>query len=236
MSSKDSIENQLATAQIVIDRALGDQNIQTALVAFGYSPGNLQEGKQLRDAALALQNEQRLAAGNRAAGALERTSAQRNTRAEYMRHVAIARLAFQANPSALKKLDITSTRKRSQAGWMLQARQFYANALADAATLATLNEYGLTQAKVFAAQTRIDALDADNATQQQRRERAREATRQRDEALAALARWMRDFRPIARAALKNWPQFLETLSPAPRNERIAARRAVPAASTAQQAS
>ena len=57
----------------------------------------------------------------------------------------------------------------------------------------------------------VDAFEASNVMRRQRRGNAKHATSERDEAMAALDDWMRDFRAVARAAFREQPQSLTKL-------------------------
>jgi hypothetical protein len=57
----------------------------------------------------------------------------------------------------------------------------------------------------------LHAIETLVATRQQRRSDAKAATNARDSALISLESWMRDFRAVARIALRTRPQSLETL-------------------------
>jgi hypothetical protein len=122
-----------------------------------------------------------------------------------MRYVKVARVALEDERGTLQKLSLAGQRKRPQAGQLAQAQQFYANALSDTAILGKLAAVGITQAMLEAGQRQLDAVAQSDAARRQRQGAARDATRARDAALAALADWMRDFMQIARVALRDRP-------------------------------
>jgi len=122
----------------------------------------------------------------------------------------VARVALQDQPDAARKLRLDGHSGR-RATWLAQARQFYANALADPALLSGLAAFGVTQASLEDGAREVEAMAARYAARQQRKGDAQDTTRTRDEALAALARWMHNFAAIARMALKDRPQQLEKL-------------------------
>jgi hypothetical protein len=125
--------------------------------------------------------------------------------------VATARVALRGDRGAMRRLDLAARRKQTQAGWLMQAEQFYANAQADQAIVAALASYGVTAQHLGEAQAQVAAVAAAQVAQQQRRALAQESTRARDVAFQQLNHWMRDFVAIARIALADKPQLLEQL-------------------------
>jgi hypothetical protein len=102
-----------------------------------------------------------------------------------------------------------------------QAHQFYTYALSDADIQERLVEFGITQAMLEAGRRQIEAVNEYEARRQQRQSAAQDATRMRDETLAALDKWMMAFTKIARVAFEDRPQFLEKLGSKTRRTRAA---------------
>jgi hypothetical protein len=200
-----SIDARLVAAQVAIDRVLGDPQLQSRMAAYGYPAARLLEGCALRDQALALHQQQRASYSAQLAATDARTAAQSQAHAIYTRHVALARVALRDNRSASWALDLAAPRKRTRAGWLIQAQHFYANLLADPALGASMAAYGVAQDQLTAAQGQVATVEAGLVAQQTTKDAAQAATRTRDAALQALNRWMRDFLAIARIALADQP-------------------------------
>jgi hypothetical protein len=199
------IEARLVAAQLAIDTVVGDPGLQAIMAAYGYDAARMRQGQALREQALALYQQQRAALGERFAATDAHASTHAQAHAIYMRHVAIARVALRGERGAAKKLDLATARKRTQAGWLIQAQQFYANTLGDSATLQKLAAYGVAREQLADAQRMVAAVAGGLVAQQATTDAAQALTRDRDAALAALSRWMRDFRAIARVALADQP-------------------------------
>ncbi len=123
----------------------------------------------------------------------------------------MARVALRGDRGAAQKLGLHARQQTTQAGWLLQAQQFYANALADAMIPGALAAYNLTRGQLAAGQAQVVAVAARAVVQQAARGAAQASTYARDAALQALNDWMRDFRAIARIALADQPQRLAQL-------------------------
>jgi hypothetical protein len=206
-----NIEKQLAAAQAAIDGVLIDPQLQATMSAVGYSVSRLREGRVLHDTAQSLSQKQKAEYGDMVAVVQACTVAKANAEAEYMRCGEIARFALRNDQGALKKLGLLTSLPNIHAKRIAQIRQFYANALIDPALLSRLAAFDLPQELLEAGQDLVAAVDASDVARRQNRGDAKHATKERDVALAALERWMRRFRPIARAALQDYPQFLTKL-------------------------
>ena len=204
-----SIEARFALAQIAIGNALADPTLSAALATYGYTAERLRQGDVLRETARAFHQRQKEAYGDLFAAGDALDAARRQVQATYMRHVKLARVAFENDRGATQKLALAGERKQSLVGQLAQAQQFYASALSDSAILNKLAGFGITQALLEAGQRQVDAVGAGNAARRQRKGAAQDATRMRDDALTALDAWMSDFTKIARVALKGRPQLLE---------------------------
>jgi len=203
------IEARLVAAQVAIDTVLGDPGLQALMAAHGYDAARMRQGQVLREQALALYQQQRAGYGDRFAATDARASAHAQTHAVYMRHVAIARVALRGDRGAAQKLNLATARKRTQAGWLIQAQQFYANALGDSTIAQKLAGYGVAREQLADAQRMVAAVAGGLVVQQTTKDSAQALTKDRDAALAALNRWMRDFRAIARVALADQPRWQE---------------------------
>ena len=200
-SASARIEGQLFAARLAIETVLGNAAMQAALAQYGYDAERMRAGRALYERALALFQQQQAGRGERYAAVDARNAAQEQAEAMFARHLAVARVALRKDRGAAQSLGMTSARKYDQASWLAQAQQFYANALGSRAIAQKLAPFGLTSAQLSEGQSLVAAVAAKLVAQQEARADARAMTEQRNEALAELRAWMRDFRAIARVAL-----------------------------------
>lgn len=194
------IERRLLTAQMALDEVLADAALQAALAPRGYDQARLLEGRALRDTAQALAQQQRARTGDQRRAKAVKEATKSQAHAFFKSQVDLARTALRDDPGAAEALDL-GVRKRSSAGWLAQAQQFYANALNDPAILGKLATFGITREELEQGQSQVEAVVAGAVTHQQRKGVKQETTRARDAALAALDRWMQDFNAVVRVAL-----------------------------------
>ncbi len=206
-----SMDARLLAAQVAIDNALNNADVQTYLAGYGYDSTRLNEGKTLLAAAQQLHQKQTAEYGEQFAATTALQSAWEQADAEYMRCVKVARVALKSDRSADQKLALDGKRKVTISGWIVQAKQFYANALTDASILAKLMQYGITQQKLQAGQQQVAQVESANIAQKKEKGEAQQATQERDAAIEKLDDWVSDFIAIARVALEEKPQLLEKL-------------------------
>ncbi|RZM82903.1 hypothetical protein [Leptolyngbya iicbica] len=211
MNHSYSIDGLLHDAQVAIDNALTNPEILDALSLFGYTADHLQQGKALYTTALTAQTTQQLEAGEQKSATAELEANRAIAHATYIRCVKIARVAFKRDAGIATQLDLNGERKRNLAGWLAQVNQFYINALANPAVLAGLGNFGITPDKLQAGLAEVKAVEASNLTQEKEKGEAQAATQTRDQALDALQDWLSDYLAIAKVALEDNPQLLESL-------------------------
>ena len=209
--SRLSIADRLAHAQLALDNALANRAITATLAAYGYTSERLREGAALRDNVRALSQRQRGEYGDLFAAKDTLQALRQQAHQAYMRYVNVARVTFKTDRGTLEALGIAEPRKDRLAHWLEQAQQFYANALADSAILSRMAGFGITSEMLLAGQRQVEQVSGAASTRGRQRAIAKDATRQRDAALAALDAWMADFRKIARVALHDQPAMLEKL-------------------------
>lgn len=207
----ETIDQQLAAAHLALSNARSDSELSEALALFGYDGTRLDAGMALYTAAAQAQQQQALEYGEQYAASDALRAAWEDAQANYGRYVKVARIALKDDRGAYATLGLNGTRKRTLAGWLTQARQFYANALTSETILTALGQFGITQEKLTAGQAQVDEVEALSAAQKKETGEAQQATQIRDAALEALDNWMDDFLAIARIALEENPQLLEKI-------------------------
>lgn len=209
--ARQALAELLTDAERAIQNGLNEPEIAAKLAEFGYTAERIQEGQALYETALQLYQEQKARYGDQF-GATDAFYAKwEEARTPYMRHVAVARVAFKNDRDAWHKLGLEGRRPEAFASWLQLAERFYTYALGDADIAARLAEFGLTTEKLQAVKTMVDEVEALEQGQEGRRGEAQETTRRRDEAIDALQGWLSDYLAIARIALAETPQLAEKL-------------------------
>jgi hypothetical protein len=205
--SKQSIAQQLHEAQVMIDNSLRDPQIQERVAAFGFPVGKLNAAKALFEAAQAAVNLQILKSGAQQQSTSSLAEAEVSARDAYRALAKVARAVFIKDKGQLTVLGLTGREPDSFAGFLAAAYTLFNNA----ANLSVLAEYGYDAAKLQTERGKIAALDDANLRQESAKGAAQQSTEERDAALQALHNWVSQYRQIARVALRDQKQLLESI-------------------------
>lgn len=201
----------LNAAQVAIDSALSNPEIQVFLTPFGYPPEELQHGRTLYEAAIAAFQKQKENYADQFGASATLDQLREDVNKTYIRQVKLARIAFKDDPVATAKLALTGERKRSFTGWLGQVQQFYAALAGDKRLQQGLARFGVTPKTIEQDQAQIQLVMEANVARETEKGEAQQSTKDRDSALDDLLEWHSDFVAIARIALEEKPQLLETL-------------------------
>ncbi|MEL6605988.1 MAG: hypothetical protein AAFP20_22475 [Cyanobacteria bacterium J06614_10] len=206
-----NIDRLLEQASIATENALRVETIRTALQGFGYTQTRLQTGRELCQALRTAQIQKNAAYGEQIGATAALNTAWDDARQHYMPLVQIARVAFKGDAATATELGLKGDRAKSLTRWLTQANQFYTNALASDTVLAGLGTFGITRKKLRTAQKSLQAVEAAAFAQEQAKGAAQRATQKRNAAVKALRSWLSDFIAIAKIALAQDVQQLESL-------------------------
>ncbi|MEK6478443.1 hypothetical protein WJR50_12945 [Catalinimonas sp. 4WD22] len=183
------------------------QEIQKKMGLHGFNPKRFLEGDGLLTEAKGWQNQMINLYGDKQEIASQLKSQEQEAFDTFMDHVATVKYVFRKEPSTLAKFNVQKV-SRSVKVWVQQANFFYTKAeeYADILSAQGLSAEVLAQTKAM-----VQAVADARNQRMMRKGEAEEATRMRNESIKALKIWMRDFRYIARIALKDSPQLLEAL-------------------------
>lgn len=202
-----SLPKQLATAQSAIYNAMELPGVQEKLSKYSFNARRMQEGNALVTQAVLLHNAKHDIYGEKQEVSSQLNAQEKEARQLFRKHVDTVRLAFREDEVTLAKFRVSSISRKKDA-WQLQASYFYTKAILHADVLAG---YQLSQEELAQNQASVEALIAIRNRRLQKKGEAEEATQQRNKVMKELNAWMKEFRTIARLALKDSPQLLEAL-------------------------
>jgi hypothetical protein len=202
-----SLPKKLGSAQSEIYNAMEIPSVQEKLNKYGLTLKRMQEGNTLVNKAIMLHNSKHDIYGEKQVVASQLNAQEKEAGKRFKNHVDTVRLAFREDEATLAKFRINSISRKKDA-WQLQASYFYSKAIQHADVLAN---YQLPQEELAQNQASVEALIAIRNRRLQMKGEAEEATQKRNEVMKELNEWMKEFRTIARLALKDSPQLLEAL-------------------------
>ncbi|MDR0605113.1 MAG: hypothetical protein LBG80_12495 [Bacteroidales bacterium] len=198
----------------ILSSILGVENnpeIQEKLSMFGYTPDRIAEGKVLYENVTHLMTIQVEEYSNQYIATDEFTKFWKRVYGNYMITLKVLRVAFNGQIEMLQRFNATGKRNKSLSGWLRDAIILYSNLLNNTEALNVMSKYGYTSEKLekeFQEVTEVEQLHSKKLSE---KGAAQQSTIERDEAFDTLYKWYRNFRAIARIALHDKPQLLETL-------------------------
>ncbi len=208
---KNKTEDFLMAAKIMIENALSDNTVKTALANYGYDEAKLQAGKALYDEAFELDLVQKKESGEKVAVTAEFNNLWAEADQQYMKTLKVARIVLKNLYKADQSAMLYGVRKQSFNGWQEQAVSFYANILNDPQLLEAMAGYGYPEDKLQSEYDMVKQVIAKELQQKQEKGESEQATRVRDQKLDQLAVFISEMRGIAKVALADTPDYLEKL-------------------------
>jgi len=209
--SRNKVTDFLMSAKTMIENALSDDTVKTALAGYGYDEARLQAGKALYDEAFELDLTQKRESGEKVAATTEFNNLWAEADQQYMKTLKVARIVLKNLYKADQAAMLYGVRKQSFNGWQEQAVSFYANILNDPELLEAMAGYGYPEDRLNQEYEMVQQVIEQNLRQKKEKGESEQATRFRDQKLDQLADFVSDLRGIAKVALADTPDYLEKL-------------------------
>ncbi|MEK6478089.1 hypothetical protein WJR50_11160 [Catalinimonas sp. 4WD22] len=205
---KRTVSSELVQAHIAIENALSHEPILKKLAAFNYNQKRMLEGKVLKEELEMLESVKQDKYGQQFSSTDSIYAQQKEIMQRYKQHCKRARMAFEGQRGILEQLQLPGKRKGDFHGLMGQIKAFYTKIEQYAEQVSKFN---ISPEEVAQTKAMLEALSAARLQQQQSKGEAQHATHQRDAKRKELRKWMSQFRKVARIALADEPQLLESL-------------------------
>jgi hypothetical protein len=206
-----TMEDRLLAAKVAITNALADDEIKERLALLGYNEERLNAGNELLTKTEAQYQDQKDEYS-------EQFQASENMQQEWARikisfrmYTTLARFLFRKDPTKMNTLGLSQGQAFKISDWILQARQFYNNAINDTEIQAKMAEYSVTSDRLQTALQEVVKLEEMKIIQEKEKGEAQRATQKRDELFAQLDEYMYGLIQIARVVLYDKEQLLEKM-------------------------
>lgn len=138
-----SIDQRLNAYELALHNALDDVTLSVPLARYSYTAEKINAGLVICQTARQKQLDQLREYAEQYSATQAFEQAWRAADRAYLRLLKLARILFKEQHAIYLKLGLVGDRKQSFSGWLTQARQFYQNALNDAAVLAEFAAYNV---------------------------------------------------------------------------------------------
>ena len=139
------------------------------------------------------------------------TVARENLAKTYTLHRKKAKVIFRNDPNILNKLAITGSLPTSYIKWLEVVKKFYSVAIGNTAIETKLLRLKVTSTDLANAVAEIAALTSARAEYLREKGESQNSTKSKDKAFGEIDDWMSEFYAVAKIALEDKPQLLESL-------------------------
>lgn len=196
---------------MALTNAEQQSQIAEALSNYGYNAAKIAEGRALLNTAETVyetQNTEHLQENQAYALYLPHYE---SVRTAYQSHRRLAKVVFKNDHVALSALKLTGRTPEAYIKWLDTIEAFYNGILNNTDYLAKMATLNITQQDLQEVQNNINLMVDARTNYQRERGESQDATKAKDQAFADIAEWMSDFYAVARVALQDHPQLLESL-------------------------
>ena len=214
---KSSESTTLEDYRIALDNAESQPVISFVMTELGYDSEELAKGKSLL-AATRQAYDANKSEDDETSEAYANFSHKRTLLDDvFTMHRKKAKVIFRNDLLTADKLGLINAKPRSYIKWVEAAKNFYNLALADTDIQAKLARLKLTVKDLKGASKLITEIEAARSLYLQEKGESQEATQIKDEAFYQIDDWMSEFFAVAKIALEDKPQLLESLGKIVRN-------------------
>lgn len=187
------------------------EEIAQELAEYGYDDAKIQEGKALYDKALASQDANRKETKEEVQAMEVFNTAYKELLERYKAHRKRAKVAFKDEPSALKILALKGTMPLRTLSALEEMEVLYTELDKDENYKKAVLKLKITQEDIQNQKTKLAEVRTAYAKYTTEKGESQQATQDKNQAFTAFEKWVRDFHTIAKIALEDQPQLLESL-------------------------
>ena len=186
-------------------------NIATIMAEFGYDEVVLTEGKTLLTTTRAAFEFNKKEDDETSEAYKNFTTLKENVATTYTLHRKKAKVIYRNELTTLQKLSITGSVPTAYIKWLETVKKFYTVALADTEIQLKLVRLKVTVEELNGTLQLITNLEEARAAYLREKGESQDATKQKDKAFGEMDDWMSAFYAVAKIALEDSPQLLESL-------------------------
>lgn len=197
--------------RVALENVTTQTEIATIMAEFGYDETTLTEGKNLltktREAFDFNKKED-----DETSEAYNNFATQKENLAKtYSLHRKKAKVIFRKDPITLSKLALTGSLPTAYIKWLEVVKKFYTVVTNDTDLQTKLLRLKITTEEINNTTQQITNLELARATYLQEKGESQDATKAKDKAFSEIDDWMSEFYAVAKIALEDNPQLLESI-------------------------
>ena len=203
--------------RVALENVEAQTEIATIMAEFGYDSAMIEDGKNLftktrqaYDLNVKEDDETSQAYSNY-------TVKKKQMEDTYSLHRKKAKVIFRKDLEVMKRLVLDGSVPKAYVRWLEIVKKFYSEMLSDTELQTNLSRLKVTTDDLNAANALLTELEAARADYLREKGESQDATEQKDTVFAELDDWMSEFYAVARIALEDNIQLLESLGVIVRN-------------------
>ena len=185
--------------------------IATIMAEFGYDETLLTEGKTLLTKTRAAFDFNKKEDDETSEAYKNFTTLKDNLATTYTLHRKKAKVIFRKESTTLNKLSLSGSLPTAYIKWLETVKKFYTVASSDSEIQSKLVRLKITTEELNGTIEQISNLELARAEYLREKGESQDATKQKDKAFGEIDDWMSEFYAVAKIALEDNPQLLESL-------------------------
>ena len=191
---------------------IGNQTeIATIMADFGYNETLLTEGKTLLTKTRQAFDFNKKEDDETSEAYKNFTELKENLAKTYTLHRKKGKVIFRKEPTTLNKLALTGSLPTAYIKWLETVKKFYTVAAADSDIQSKLVRLKITTEEINGTIQLITNLELARAEYLREKGESQDSTKSKDKAFGEIDDWMSEFYAVAKIALEDNPQLLESL-------------------------
>ncbi|RRJ87142.1 hypothetical protein EG240_15370 [Paenimyroides tangerinum] len=212
MAKKSSEAQIIQNYGVLFENVKKDTILATELAEYGYDATAITQGESLYNTLLAKYSTNKTETA-------EETTAYANFSTHFEALVAVyaidrkkAKIVFKGQPDVVKNLELVGNAPVRNASVLNSISVFYNALQNNAAWLTSLNRLRITATHVNEQLTKLATTQSAYATYAQEKGESQQATQDKNKAFDDVIKWVNEFYAVAKIALEDKPQLLESVS------------------------
>lgn len=206
-----SNEKMLQNYGAMFENLAKDIELKTELAEYGYDEAKIQEGKALYDKARQTFDANAKETREETSAGLAFQEKYQETLKDYTTDRKKARIIFEGNEEAIRNLSLKGRTAKIISKSLEEMRAFYQVLDTTSALLTPLAQLKITPERVKTQLQNLTETDKKYADYMQEKGESQQATKDKNDAFDALDKWVSKFHKIAKIALEDKPQLLESI-------------------------
>lgn len=202
---------------ISLDNAIDQPQIAEIMSEFGYDTEEINQGKVMLTETRSLYDTKETESDEASEAYDNYAKFKNQLQTKYKLHRKKAKVVFRNDLLIMDKLNVSGILPKGYIKWIETVRKFYSEVSADSEIQTRLSRLKVTPEQLTEAQNLITEVENARKVYMKEKGESQNATQEKDQAFEKLDDWMSEFYAVAKIALEDHPQLLESLGKLVRN-------------------